>query len=367
MGLSGGRDHCDGPVDPGRTVGADSCAQPILTSTTLASRFLGERVTPPQWGGLLLAFGGVALGAAHRSLTGQAGWGWVASISSPIGITLGTLYQKRFSGHIDWRTGNIVRHIAADFAASFGALMFETRTIHWHPEFVLAVSWATSGAVGGIGLCCCVLADPYARRHWKLASLFYPSSAVTAAFAYSAVRRAAGSSLPSAAWCCAQSASLWSIARRRSKTRNRRRGSWFTVARLCEIHQILEFLSLSGQSFSRSRDEVLSRLALPAAALLFGLPYAWTVRAAAPIPLAGPRQLSPTGEHSVSPPATRTPRRSHRWRDAGLFDPTLSDRGRACAAAPQSVPVLGRRLGHAVGEDPSGMALRSPTLIDVAF
>src|SRR5205085_7481433 len=73
--------------------------QPILTST-LASRFLGERVTPLQWGGLLLGLGGVGMILYGRPMSGDAGWGWLASGMSLISITLGTLYQKRFCGGI---------------------------------------------------------------------------------------------------------------------------------------------------------------------------------------------------------------------------------------------------------------------------
>jgi drug/metabolite transporter (DMT)-like permease len=48
--------------------------QPILTST-LANRWLGERVTPLQWGGLLLGLAGVALILHERRMSGEAGWG----------------------------------------------------------------------------------------------------------------------------------------------------------------------------------------------------------------------------------------------------------------------------------------------------
>src|ERR1700692_4130810 len=51
--------------------------QPILTST-LAHRWLGERVTPLQWTGLLLGLGGVVLILHNRPITGDAGWGWLA-------------------------------------------------------------------------------------------------------------------------------------------------------------------------------------------------------------------------------------------------------------------------------------------------
>ena len=89
--------------------------QPILTST-IANRWLGERVTPVQWAGLLLGLGGVVLILHDRPMSGEAGWGWLASGVSLVSITLGTLYQRRYCNHIDWRAGNLVQYIAvSDF------------------------------------------------------------------------------------------------------------------------------------------------------------------------------------------------------------------------------------------------------------
>ena len=68
--------------------------QPILTST-IANRWLGERVTAIQWAGLLLGLAGVVLILHNRPMSGDAGWGWLASGVSLISITLGTLYQRR--------------------------------------------------------------------------------------------------------------------------------------------------------------------------------------------------------------------------------------------------------------------------------
>ena len=69
--------------------------QPILTST-IANRWLGERVTPLQWAGLLLGLAGVVLILHDRPMGGEAGWGWLASGVSLVSITLGTLYQRRY-------------------------------------------------------------------------------------------------------------------------------------------------------------------------------------------------------------------------------------------------------------------------------
>jgi drug/metabolite transporter (DMT)-like permease len=155
--------------------------QPILTST-LANRWLGERVTPLQWGGLVLGLLGAALILHNRPLTGDAGWGWLASGVSLVSITLGTLYQKRFCGGIDWRSGNLVQFIAALALYALGALLFETRVVHWTGEFVLSVIWlAVMLSIGSIGLLYWLIRRQAASQ---VASLFYLVPATTALMAY---------------------------------------------------------------------------------------------------------------------------------------------------------------------------------------
>lgn len=155
--------------------------QPILTST-LASRFLGERVTPLQWAGLLLGLGGVVLILNNRQMTGDAGWGWLASGVALVSITLGTLYQKRFCGGIDWRTGNLVQYIAVLGLYTIGAFAFESRVVAWSAEFVLALTWLTVVlSIGSIGLLYWLIRRSAAT---SVASLFYLVPATTALMAY---------------------------------------------------------------------------------------------------------------------------------------------------------------------------------------
>jgi drug/metabolite transporter (DMT)-like permease len=155
--------------------------QPILT-TTIANRWLGERVSPLQWIGLLLGLGGVVLILHDRPLTGQAGWGWLASAVSLVSITLGTLYQRRFCSGIDWRAGNLVQYLAVTVLFAAGAFLFETREVHWTAEFVLSVTWlAVVLSIGSIGLLYWLIRRSAAT---SVASLFYLVPAVTSAMAF---------------------------------------------------------------------------------------------------------------------------------------------------------------------------------------
>ena len=155
--------------------------QPILTST-IANRWLGERVTQLQWSGLLIGLAGVGLILHDRPVTGQAGWGWLASGISLISITLGTLYQRRYCNKIDWRTGNLVQYVAVTAFFTVAAFLFEDRVVHWTAEFVLALAWlAVALSIGSIGLLYWLIRHQAAT---SVASLFYLVPAVTSVMAY---------------------------------------------------------------------------------------------------------------------------------------------------------------------------------------
>jgi drug/metabolite transporter (DMT)-like permease len=156
--------------------------QPIVTST-FADRFMGEKVTLVQWAGLGLGLVGVLLVLHDRSivLAGSV-LGWVASFLSLIGITLGTLYQKRYCGCIDWRAGNLIQYIGAGVLFALGAFAFETREIHWTGELILAMAWLVLVlSVAAVGLMYWLIRRSAATG---FASLFYLVPAVTAFFAY---------------------------------------------------------------------------------------------------------------------------------------------------------------------------------------
>jgi drug/metabolite transporter (DMT)-like permease len=156
--------------------------QPILTST-IAHRFMGETVTRVQWIGLALGLIGVLLVLHDRNivLAGSV-LGWAASFLSLVGITLGTLYQKRFCGRVDWRSGNVVQYAAAAVFLAVLAYLFETRLVQWTGEFIFALAWLVVVlSMGAIALMYWIIRRSAAT---SFSSLFYLVPATTALMAY---------------------------------------------------------------------------------------------------------------------------------------------------------------------------------------
>ena len=156
--------------------------QPILTST-VANRFMGEKVTRLQWLGLALGLVGVLLVLHDRNivLAGSV-FGWVANFLALIGLTLGTLYQKRYCGSIDWRTGNLIQYAGVGVLFTLGAFAFETREIHWTGELILAMAWLVLVlSIAAVALLYWLIRRSPATG---FASLFYLVPVVTAFVAY---------------------------------------------------------------------------------------------------------------------------------------------------------------------------------------
>ena len=156
--------------------------QPVLTST-LANRWLGERVLPRQWLGLLLGLLGVYLVVQENTAGGAtAPLAWAAIVAALVGITVGTPYQKRFGGGIDWRPALCVQYAAAGLLFALGALFFETRVVHWTAEFVFALAWLVFVlSFGAIWLFYFLIRRTAATR---VASLFYLTPPLTALMAW---------------------------------------------------------------------------------------------------------------------------------------------------------------------------------------
>lgn len=155
--------------------------QPILTAT-LASRLLGERVTLRQWLGLALGIVGIYLVVHAHTEGGASSLAWSFATLALVGITIGTLYQKRFGGGIDWRTGFVVQYAASGSLFGLFAFAFETMRVQWTGELLIAIAWLVFGlSFGAIWLLYFLIRHQAAAR---VVSLFYLTPPFTALMAW---------------------------------------------------------------------------------------------------------------------------------------------------------------------------------------
>ncbi|MES2507239.1 MAG: DMT family transporter [Verrucomicrobiota bacterium] len=155
--------------------------QPLLTAA-LAGMMLGEKVMPRQWGGLALGFIGTVLVVAHKTGSGLTFISTVPALLALIGITAGTLWQKRFCPAFDLRTSTVVQYAASLIVTAILALMMDTREVQWTGQFVFALLWvALVLSIGAISLLNHLIRSGTAVN---VASLFYTVPAVTALMAW---------------------------------------------------------------------------------------------------------------------------------------------------------------------------------------
>jgi drug/metabolite transporter (DMT)-like permease len=156
--------------------------QPILTG--LLSRFLfNERLKWMQWLGMSLGFVGVLLVISSKFVADDVRVdALIAAGISLVGITLGTLYQKRFCQDMDLRTGGVIQFGATGMAMFALALIFETRVIDWTPQFIFALLWLSIVlSLGAISLLYLLIRRGAAS---KVTSLFFLTPSVTAIMAF---------------------------------------------------------------------------------------------------------------------------------------------------------------------------------------
>jgi drug/metabolite transporter (DMT)-like permease len=148
----------------------------------LARGWLGERVVPRQWLGLALGLAGVWLVVRHKvELTGDSA-GLIAIALALVGISVGTLYQKRYCSRVDLRCGAVIQFAACALAYLPIVLVFEQAPVHWTPEFLFALGWAVVVlSVGAVSLLYWLLRHGAASN---VAGLFFLVPAVTAIMAW---------------------------------------------------------------------------------------------------------------------------------------------------------------------------------------
>ena len=115
--------------------------QPLLTAA-FAAPFLGETVTKRQWAGLFLGLIGVAFVLQNKlSLGLGTPLGMFFAFMSAVMMTAGTLWQKRFGGQMDLRTGSVVQFSASLAVMLPLAILLEDFRHEWAPDFIIAMAW----------------------------------------------------------------------------------------------------------------------------------------------------------------------------------------------------------------------------------
>jgi drug/metabolite transporter (DMT)-like permease len=144
-----------------------------------AGVFLHERVGVRQWIGLGAGIAGVLLVALGKGVawhTGAAGIG--AVVLALAGITLGTLYQKKYCTGLDLRTGGCIQLAVATAVAFPLALGLEGWQVAWTPTLILASGWlSVVNSIGAVSLLFLMMRRGESSR---VASLFYLIPGTTA-------------------------------------------------------------------------------------------------------------------------------------------------------------------------------------------
>lgn len=168
--------------------------QPLLTAVVVGP-LLGERVTLRQAVGFVMGFAGVVLVLSENlegaevvggfAFAGFDAWAVALGALALVGITAGTLYQKRYCTRLDQRSSTVIQYAAATAATGVLAMASETMRVDWTFEFVFALGWLVVVlSIGAITLLMLLIRRSEASR---TASLFYlvpPSTAVIAYFLF---------------------------------------------------------------------------------------------------------------------------------------------------------------------------------------
>lgn len=158
--------------------------QPLLTAV-IAGKLLGEKILPRHWIGLAIGFVGIIVVLWPK--LGEMGSGidaatLGASFLSVLGITLGTVWQKRRSGVSSLFSITVWQYVGGALVVMAGSFLFEKQSVTFNGELVFALAWLVLVlSIGAIFLLMVMIRD---GEMSKVASVFYLVPAVTAIMAW---------------------------------------------------------------------------------------------------------------------------------------------------------------------------------------
>lgn len=145
--------------------------QPILVGL-MAPRWSGEKIGWKRWAGLLLGLVGATIVIAGRSeIETPSVFGFFCAFLALLGITSGSLWEKRFGLSHHPVVSNLVGYAAGLVCILPFVLALETMEVNWTWEFAAALAYLVIGnSVIAVGL---LLAMIRAGDVSKVSALFY--------------------------------------------------------------------------------------------------------------------------------------------------------------------------------------------------
>ena len=156
--------------------------QPLLT-LCLAVVFLKERLYRMKIVGVVTGLIGFVIVISERISVDELSIATLSlCVASLLGISIGTVYQKKISADIELLPSVFMQYTGAAALLLPCAILFETPTIDWNPEFILATIWLVFGlSIGAVVLLMLLIRSADAGN---VASLFYLVPPLTALEAY---------------------------------------------------------------------------------------------------------------------------------------------------------------------------------------
>ena len=161
--------------------------QPLVMAM-MAGMMLKEKVTGKQWLGLVAGLIGLYMVLSESFATGSdtifagfSSWAVVLVICALLGISIGSVYQKRYSLGINLLSSIWWQYFFALIACAVIAFTFETREIDWQWGFIVSLSWQVLALSVGAILLLMIMINM--GKSARVASLFYlvpPTVAVQA-------------------------------------------------------------------------------------------------------------------------------------------------------------------------------------------